>query len=207
MGVPAIVGADESILTLAAGTTVILNGNDGRLMVEPNAALLEQATQEQARWLDHRRAAGEQANLPAVTIDDRHIDVTANAGSAKSATEAVKMGADGIGLLRTEFLFLDRATAPTDHEQFDVYRQIARRPPVPQPARAVPPAAARHPARRALRQSAHHVPDDLRPVGGACCACPAGRAVRRAERPTCAGWDYGGSALGSHPGRPLCPRN
>jgi len=125
MGLPAIVGADESILTLAAGTTVILNANDGRLMVEPNAALLEQATQEQARWLDHRRAAGEQANLPAVTIDDRHIDVTANAGSAKSATEAVKMGADGIGLLRTEFLFLDRATAPTDHEQFDVYRQIA----------------------------------------------------------------------------------
>lgn len=125
MGLPAIVGADESILTLAQNTTVILNGNDGCLVVEPNEALLAQAALEQRRWLEKRQAASEQANLPAATLDNHHVDVTANAGSVKGAAEAMKMGADGIGLLRTEFLFLDRATAPSEDEQFDVYRQIA----------------------------------------------------------------------------------
>ncbi|HEX7975129.1 MAG TPA: phosphoenolpyruvate--protein phosphotransferase [Anaerolineales bacterium] len=126
MGLPAIVGADESILAVAEQTTVILNGNNGTLTVDPSEDVLAQAAQTQRNWLEQRRSAQEQANLPASTLDGHHVDVTANAGSVADAVKAVKMGADGIGLLRTEFLFLERSVAPSEEEQYEVYRAIAQ---------------------------------------------------------------------------------
>ena len=125
LGLPAIVGVDESMLALAEKTPVILNGNDGTLTVNPAADVLERAKQSQKRWLEYRRFAQEQAALPAVSQDGIRVDVTANAGSIADAAEALHMGADGIGLLRTEFLFLERTTAPTEDEQFNVYNAIA----------------------------------------------------------------------------------
>lgn len=125
LGLPAIVGVDESMLALEEKTPVILNGNDGTLTVNPAADVLERARQSQKRWLEYRRFAQEQSALPAITQDGHHVDVTANAGSIADAAEALHMGADGIGLLRTEFLFLERTTAPTEDEQFSVYNAIA----------------------------------------------------------------------------------
>lgn len=125
IGLPAIVGADEAILTLPAEAPVILNGSSGTLTVNPDAGALESANQAQQRWIEYRRTAVEQAAQPAVTLDGHHVDVSANAGSAADASEAMKMSADGIGLLRTEFLFLERTTGPSEDEQFDIYRTIA----------------------------------------------------------------------------------
>ena len=125
LGLPAIVGADEAILALEENTSVILNGNDGTLTVNPAPAVLERARQSQNRWLEDRRFAQEQASLPAISQDGIRADVTANAGSVADAAEALRRGADGVGLLRTEFLFLDRTTAPSEEEQFAVYNAIA----------------------------------------------------------------------------------
>jgi phosphocarrier protein FPr len=125
LGIPAIVGVDESMLALEEKTPVILNGNDGTLTVNPAADVLERAKLTQRRWLEYRRFAQEQSALPAVSLDGQRVDVTANAGSIADAAEALHMGADGIGLLRTEFLFLDRITAPTEDEQFAVYNAVA----------------------------------------------------------------------------------
>ncbi|HEX5836312.1 MAG TPA: phosphoenolpyruvate--protein phosphotransferase [Anaerolineales bacterium] len=125
LGLPAIVGVDESMLALEDGTPVILNGNDGTLTVNPAADVLERSKLSQKRWLEYRRFAQEQASQPATSLDGKRVDVTANAGSIADAAEAMKMGADGIGLLRTEFLFLERTTAPGEEEQFNVYRAIA----------------------------------------------------------------------------------
>jgi multiphosphoryl transfer protein len=125
LGLPAIVGVDEAMLALADNTPVILNGNDGTLTANPDPDVLNRAAQSQRRWLEYRRFAQEQAALPAVTLDGHRVEVTANAGSVADAAEAMKMSADGIGLLRTEFLFLERTTAPSEEEQFSVYRAIA----------------------------------------------------------------------------------
>jgi phosphoenolpyruvate-protein phosphotransferase len=125
LGLPAIVGVDESMLALAENTPVILNGNDGTLTVNPAPDVLERAKLSQRRWLEYRRFAQEQASLPAISQDGQRVDVTANAGSIADTAEALKMGADGVGLLRTEFLFLERSTAPSEEEQFSVYRAIA----------------------------------------------------------------------------------
>lgn len=125
LGLPAVVGAAESVLALEEQTPVILNGNDGTLTVNPAPDVLERARESQKRWLEYRRFAQEQATLPAITRDGVRVDVTANAGSLADAAEALQMGADGIGLLRTEFLFLERTTAPSEEEQFAVYNAIA----------------------------------------------------------------------------------
>jgi phosphocarrier protein FPr len=125
LGIPAIVGVHESMLALEEKTPVILNGNDGTLTVNPAADVLERAKLTQRRWLEYRRFAQEQSALPAVSLDGQRVDVTANAGSVADAAEALHMGADGIGLLRTEFLFLERTTAPTEDEQFAVYNAVA----------------------------------------------------------------------------------
>jgi multiphosphoryl transfer protein len=125
LGLPAVVGAEESLLSVPDRTLVILNANEGTVTQDPNMEVLAQAVAAQSQWLERRRLAREQAEHPAITVDGRHVDVTANAGSNIDAIEAVKMCADGIGLLRTEFLFLDRAVAPTEEEQFGVYKAIA----------------------------------------------------------------------------------
>lgn len=125
LGLPAIVGVDEAALSLPAETPVILNGNDGSLTTNPDPDVLSRSAQAQKRWLEYRRFAVEQAALPAITLDGHRIDITANAGSVADAAEALKMSADGIGLLRTEFLFLERSAAPSEEEQFNVYRAIA----------------------------------------------------------------------------------
>lgn len=125
LGLPAVVSADVSILTLKNGSQLILNGNDGTLMPDPSPESVASANEERERWLEARRIAQEQSNEPAVTFDGHRVDVTANVGSTANAIEAMKMGADGIGLLRTEFLFLERTTAPSEEEQFAEYRSIA----------------------------------------------------------------------------------
>jgi multiphosphoryl transfer protein len=125
LGLPAIVGIDESVLGLETGTTVVLNGTEGTITFNPSAEDLKSADETRDRWLERRRAALEQANAPAVTADGHHVEVVGNAGSLSDAEKALKMGAAGIGLLRTEFLFLERSTAPTEDEQYDVYRSIA----------------------------------------------------------------------------------
>jgi phosphocarrier protein FPr len=125
LGLPAVVGAEESILAIPDKTPVILNGNDGTLTANPDPDVLASAALVQKRWLEYRRFAQSQAALPAITLDGHRVEVTANAGSVADAAEAMKMGADGIGLLRTEFLFLERNTAPSEEEQFNVYHAIA----------------------------------------------------------------------------------
>jgi multiphosphoryl transfer protein len=125
LGIPAVVGAHESILALKEKTPVILNGNDGTLTVDPDPNVLQRARLAQERWLEIRRLAQEQSSLPAISKDGHRVEVTANAGSVADAAEAMKKGADGIGLLRTEFLFLERTTGPSEDEQYGVYRAIA----------------------------------------------------------------------------------
>jgi multiphosphoryl transfer protein len=125
LGLPAIVSVDESVLKLKNDSYIILSGSDGTVTFNPSPEELHAAEQERNAWLEKRRLALEQANVPAVTADGRHVEVVGNAGSLSDAEKALKMGAAGIGLLRTEFLFLERTTAPTEAEQYEVYRPIA----------------------------------------------------------------------------------
>ncbi|WKZ40532.1 MAG: phosphoenolpyruvate--protein phosphotransferase [Anaerolineales bacterium] len=125
LGLPAIVSVDKSVLKLKNDSYVVLNGNDGTITFDPSPEELHAAEQERNTWIERRRAALENSVAPAITADGRHVEVVGNAGSLADAEKALKMGAAGIGLLRTEFLFLERTTAPSEAEQYEVYRSIA----------------------------------------------------------------------------------
>ncbi len=125
LGLPAVVSINESILKLKNDSYIIASGTEGTVTTNPSPEELQAAEQERNNWIEKRRIALEQANTPAITADGRHVEVVGNAGSLTDAQKALKMGAAGIGLLRTEFLFLERTTAPSEAEQFEVYRSIA----------------------------------------------------------------------------------
>ena len=126
LSLPAMVSAGEGVLELQDETTVILNGEAGTLAVDPSQGMIEAARDAGKRWLALRSAAKEKAVEPAITLDGHRVEVVANIGSLKDAQEAMKNGAEGVGLLRTEFLFLDRPDAPTEREQFEVYSSIVK---------------------------------------------------------------------------------
>ncbi len=125
LGIPAVLGLGPDLLAVPEATRLLLDGDRGSVQVTPSQADLTAAGQA----AEQRRRAGEQARQraaePAVTADGTRIEVAANAGSPEDVRQAVNAGADGIGLLRTEFLFLDASSMPTEAEQAAVYADLA----------------------------------------------------------------------------------
>ena len=126
LSLPAIVSAGEGVLELKNETTVILNGENGTLAIDPSPGMISAARDAGERWSAMRNAAREKAVEPAITQDGHRVEVVANIGSLADAQNAIKNGAEGVGLLRTEFLFLDRPDAPSEREQFEVYSGIVK---------------------------------------------------------------------------------
>jgi phosphoenolpyruvate-protein phosphotransferase/dihydroxyacetone kinase phosphotransfer subunit len=125
LGIPSVVGLGDAVLGIADGTPLVLDGGAGTVEVDPSPEQL--AARERARAEAEARAqrARERAHAPARTRDGSTIEVAANIGTVADAAAAVELGADGVGLLRTEFLFLDRDEAPGESEQRAVYEAIA----------------------------------------------------------------------------------
>jgi phosphocarrier protein FPr len=125
LGIPAVVGLGESLLAVAPGTLLLLDGDAGTVQVDPPEAAVSAAEarrEAEAARAEERRA---RAAAPVATLDGRRIEVAANVGARADAVEAVALGADGVGLLRTEFLFLGRERLPDEEEQLIAYREIA----------------------------------------------------------------------------------
>ncbi len=124
LGVPAVVGMGDIVLTLADDIPLMINGRTGEIIVNPDETTV--ATFVQNQKSEKERAAAEllEVSQPAITKDGRRVEVVANVGSVADAKKAVTLGAEGIGLLRTEFLYLDRQTAPNEDEQYAVYKTI-----------------------------------------------------------------------------------
>jgi len=126
MNIPAVVSAGERVLAIAEGADVVLDADKGELRLETDAGELREL---RARIEVRRSEAGvaqRHAREDCFTADDTRIEIFANLGAgAREAAEAVALGAEGCGLLRTEFLFQDRDTPPTEDEQAQQYQAIA----------------------------------------------------------------------------------
>lgn len=125
MGIPAMVALGGVLLRVKDGATLILDADNGILRVAPDAPALEAAQTALAERQARKAAAQAAAPDPCVTKDGVRIEVFANTGSLNDALAAVANGAEGSGLLRTEFLFLDRETPPDEDEQARQYQAIA----------------------------------------------------------------------------------
>jgi len=124
LGLPAIVGTGPDILQIPNGTTLVLDGGEGTLLIEPEQATIAQYRTRQQAAATVLAQARQQAHEPAVTQDGHHVEVVANIGNVDGAQAALEAGAEGVGLLRTEFLYLERADLPDEEEQYLAYRAI-----------------------------------------------------------------------------------
>jgi phosphoenolpyruvate-protein phosphotransferase len=127
MGLPALVAVGPLLAQIATGTPLILDAGTGVLHVAPDAAALAVAKASLATQNARRAAALVDASRECRTQDGVRIEAFANLGSADDAEAAIRNGAEGCGLLRTEFLFLDRTSAPSIAEQTADYQRIADR--------------------------------------------------------------------------------
>lgn len=123
-GVPMLAAAGREVLALPDGASAILDADAATLIADPDAETLAGAGERLAASRLARAAAHRDAQADAATADGHRIEVFANLGSLADAAAAVAAGAEGCGLLRTEFLFLDRDTAPDEAEQRQLYAAI-----------------------------------------------------------------------------------
>lgn len=124
LGIPCVVGAGESLLLLEQSTALLLDGDRGQLWVQPDQATLDQAERErQASEQRRERAHGERLQ-PAHTRDGHAVEVAVNIGASGEAAGAVELGAEAVGLLRTELVFMNHGQAPDVATQEAEYRRV-----------------------------------------------------------------------------------
>ena len=124
LGIPAIAGAGPALLHQPEGKVAILDGNRGNLYVEPGETMLASAQEARQSLAAQREAEKLRCYEPALMTDGHRVEVVANISKVEEAEQAVNAGGEGVGLLRTEFLFLDRTSPPTEDEQFEAYRAM-----------------------------------------------------------------------------------
>ncbi|MDT8757403.1 phosphoenolpyruvate--protein phosphotransferase [Sphingomonas psychrotolerans] len=124
-GIPMLVAAGAGVLTIADGTPVILDADAAAIVVDPDPEALSEASERLFAARERQARDAAEAHAPCRMADGTRIEIFANLGSVTDAAAAVAAGAEGCGLLRTEFLFLERETAPDEEEQRDTYSRIA----------------------------------------------------------------------------------
>lgn len=126
LGIAAVVGAGDGIDGIEDGDLLVLDGSAGLCIARPEAAEAEQHRLRMQQDLERRQSLEEYTARPAVTADGTRVELAANIGSAAEAEAAVRQGADGVGLFRTEFLFMNATAMPGEEEQFRAYQEAAR---------------------------------------------------------------------------------
>jgi phosphotransferase system enzyme I (PtsI) len=122
LDLPAVVGLEHATLHVKDGDTVILDGQGGVLVVDPDKETLAHYRQRQKELAQREKDLKRILHLPAVTKDGRKLKLSGNIELPEEAKATAAKGAEGVGLFRTEFLFLNRHNLPTEEEQFDAYR-------------------------------------------------------------------------------------
>ncbi|MGV3002462.1 phosphoenolpyruvate-protein phosphotransferase PtsI [Vibrio sp. E150_018] len=122
---PAIVGTNDITKQVSNGDTLILDAINNKIIVNPSDAELEEAKSIRNNFLAEKEELAKLKDLPAVTLDDHHVEVCGNIGTVKDCDGIIRNGGEGVGLYRTEFLFMDRDSLPTEEEQYNAYKEVA----------------------------------------------------------------------------------
>jgi phosphoenolpyruvate-protein phosphotransferase/dihydroxyacetone kinase phosphotransfer subunit len=124
LGIPAIVGARGLLEASRSAGTVAIDGDTGDVVLDPDDAARAEFERRASALARQRAAAASLRGKPAATVDGHRVKLLANIGGPEDAARALAMGAEGVGLFRTEFLFMKRQTAPTEEEQVEPYRRV-----------------------------------------------------------------------------------
>ncbi|MCA9190681.1 MAG: phosphoenolpyruvate--protein phosphotransferase [Planctomycetales bacterium] len=123
-GIPAVSGVTHILRQAKTGDTVIVDGRDGHVIVNPNAEVLAAYRKLEREFVDLRDHLAHNRDQPAITADHESLDLMANINGIGDAQSAVRMGASGVGLYRTEYLYLAHTSVPSEQEQFEIYRDV-----------------------------------------------------------------------------------
>ncbi|MFH5186050.1 phosphoenolpyruvate--protein phosphotransferase [Paenibacillus sp. TAB 01] len=124
LGLPAIVGAGAAAGRIASGVTVILDASEGCVIVDPDAEELEAYRSKKAQYDLRQQELAKLKDQPTISQDGHQVELAANIGSVEDLQKVLSNGAEGIGLFRTEFLYMGRSSFPTEEEQFSVYKHV-----------------------------------------------------------------------------------
>ncbi|ETT63449.1 phosphoenolpyruvate--protein phosphotransferase [Paenibacillus sp. FSL R7-277] len=128
LGIPLVAGLENKILTpIQTGDMLVLDGETGAVMIHPDESTLLDFNTRRAKQQRKREQLELLATVEAVTKDGVSLRLAGNISSVKELNMALKYGAEGVGLFRTEFLYMDRSTFPTEDEQFEVYKLVAEK--------------------------------------------------------------------------------
>ena len=121
---PAIVGTNDVTARVNKGDYLILDAVNNRVYVNPTQAEIDELKTLEAKLAEEKAELAKLKDLPAVTLDGHKVDVVANIGTIRDCEGAHRNGAEGVGLYRTEFLFMDRDQLPSEEEQFIAYKEV-----------------------------------------------------------------------------------
>ncbi|WP_373778037.1 phosphoenolpyruvate-protein phosphotransferase PtsI [Glaesserella sp.] len=121
---PAVVGTNNVTTLVKSGDTLILDAINNEVHINPSAAQLEKAKALQTKVAEEKAELAKLKDLPAETLDGHRIEVVGNIGTIRDVDGVLRNGGEGVGLYRTEFLFMDRTQLPGEEEQFQAYKEI-----------------------------------------------------------------------------------
>lgn len=122
--IPAIVGLKDITTSVKNGDTVILDGIEGICIINPEQSVIDEYTAKRDKFLKEQEELKKLIEVKTVTKSGKRIEVCGNIGSPADAEAVLANGGDGVGLFRTEFLYMDRDSAPTEEEQFEAYKKV-----------------------------------------------------------------------------------
>ena len=122
---PAIVGTGNVTNAIKNGDFLILDAVNNKVYINPTPEVAEELKAVQTQYLSEKHELAKLKDLPAITLDGHQVEVCANIGTVRDIAGAERNGAEGVGLYRTEFLFMDRNALPTEEEQFQAYKAVA----------------------------------------------------------------------------------
>lgn len=123
MGIPAVVGAGEKLDPIEDGMELLIDGAAGELIVQPDEETLVQFAEKKAKDDERRAMLAEFRDRPGETSDGRRIIIEGNIGTPGDAVRVMELGGEGVGLFRSEFLFMVRPDLPSEEEQFQAYKK------------------------------------------------------------------------------------
>lgn len=124
LDIPAIVGVGPELRRIQAGATIVLDASEGVVLVDPDPAELALFREKKAKYDRRKAELAQWVNRPTVSADGHRVELAANIGKLEDVQKALDNGAEGIGLFRTEFLYMGRSELPTEEEQFNSYRYV-----------------------------------------------------------------------------------
>lgn len=125
--IPAVVGLEKITKIVQNGDTIIIDGNRGVIIVAPQKKTLERYDAEKKKYEEQELELATLKNLPCQTVDGHKIELSANIELPEEIPSVMKHGAEGIGLYRSEFFYINRAGLPSEEEQFRAYKEVAKK--------------------------------------------------------------------------------